>query len=874
MRHQAEYIQLGINWLTAEINPNNIANISKGISELCAWDESLLDCIFSSEAVFAYFNSLNESAQETIRLLNNELNSAKKMLLIDCLLSRRQYKTAFIVKNLWVLNHKESATLAMNLNVLTSSENIEMKLNKALQVLSTTSAETLKDFLRNTMVTWSTIFESPIIFNLFAWCFKKEDDFLFTLRLDYTYYYKFNFIDNLPHLSGQVLTVAELSPAVNASALHAQKINISYWYDKDDIDAIFKASNIDGPGSNITIFASIPFEDKHALKGALGSINHTTPHTFIIPFNINGNHWISCVLKINPSKKTAKYIFIDTMNPSSTGMYESFENMLMLTLGYNKVELDQETLRLYPIWEQKDWSSCGPYMIANSIRYALDNYDENWPTINQLREIHVDLLGESFSKKQFSAHLASPTYQEPEEKRKQEEEKNQKASEIIYSVIQTFSEDSKLEFYSLCQNYDEHGNLYSETRQRLQEIVFLEKSLNAETLEPFRLALYQLLNQIFSTANEHMTIEQLEGLISDDTKGKFSDNLNKKLENVLKMKQAPKPNLAIFSQRFEETVDHHIAAAKKDAVSKNAFYNSFNPINRFAKTLFHPIFNENAEIDQFFKEGLIARHLKEYQKSLVLFNLSNSPHSKYAAGEILEFHLNNPEAAIQKYLEVYHLNKHKYTIRVAGEKSIIFFNENDDRLARANKLLENAQKLNPEALFQLAVFYQEEQQLSPQDRAILVSNEQLSARIIGCLTVAADLYHPHAAFLLVTLMPHHQDRLRLSRIAADPEMEKSKEQFPARILFTYRNYTIPFKENLELTLGEGKKRALLSQIPISENIHGLFSVTTSTTGSNLLPEKHQPNGQLGRKLGGESLSESNDLDNEIRKKRFARLGKR
>ncbi|MHB1947235.1 MAG: hypothetical protein ACYCQI_03875 [Gammaproteobacteria bacterium] len=175
-----------------------------------------------------------------------------------------------------------------------------------------------------------------------------------------------------------------------------------------------------------------------------------------------------------------------------------------------------------------------------------------------------------------------------------------------------------------------------------------------------------------------------------------------------------------------------------------------------------------------------------------------------------------------------------------------------------NELLNTAKKGNPELLFQLACTYIRELKVfneEKQRKLSVFSKSQLVLWIKSCLEAAAQLDHPHAAYLLVTEFANHellskkdhlspQDKLKYSLIAADPIAAKQNSSGATQFMLRGER---PLTNPIELNTCGAMPEALYSRqaIALNTKMSGIFETSASTRGDCILPLEHkefQPSG--------------------------------
>lgn len=275
-------------------------------------------------------------------------------------------------------------------------------------------------------------------------------------------------------------------------------------------------------------------------------------------------------------------------------------------------------------------------------------------------------------------------------------------------------------------------------------------------------------------------------------------------------------------------------------------------------------------MNELYLAGCIARDElpQDFNKALEHFIKSASFEGTYAIAELYEHGVpsvfgnerfeKDESKAIDYYLQAYSFNKELFEFKIDDYKpqesiSTLTLDESNDLLAQAHAL-------NPDALYQLALFYKCEATRDSAEKVISISSQESSERINACLIAAANLYHPHAAFLLLTEQVNPpklsiEEKLKYSRIAADPTREQTSAESIASVTISLRGAG-PVTTTLTLSRGIGQPSELYKkQDVLSNEIYGLFSSSTSysSVGRAILPEKHKAHdATLTNVLGGES----------------------
>jgi hypothetical protein len=194
----------------------------------------------------------------------------------------------------------------------------------------------------------------------------------------------------------------------------------------------------------------------------------------------------------------------------------------------------------------------------------------------------------------------------------------------------------------------------------------------------------------------------------------------------------------------------------------------------------------------------------DFIQALELFLASDSFLGIYAAAELhwhgtygamskkakeTEIKINLDQAA-EYFIRAYGFNKELYNISPASPQL-----SDKPSLLEINSVLNEAKLLKPDALYQLALLYINEDKLIKRhdatNRSISINPTLLDDLISGCLKTAADHYHPHAAYLWAQrhsnkLSP--EERLHYTVIAADPETAKKFFSKKLNEQITYRGH--------------------------------------------------------------------------------------
>lgn len=278
--------------------------------------------------------------------------------------------------------------------------------------------------------------------------------------------------------------------------------------------------------------------------------------------------------------------------------------------------------------------------------------------------------------------------------------------------------------------------------------------------------------------------------------------------------------------------------------------------------------------------GCLARDRnQDFKSAMKYFKDSNSFEGVYAIAELYHFGFNNTDfekdssQAVAYYLDAYRYHKDKFSIEV--NNTPLMRSSSSPTLAESNELLVQAHAHHPEALYRLALFYRNEEIVPSDTRVISASTQELSERIYGCLKASADLYHPHAAYLLINEYGKQlniEERLKYSRIAADPETARVTE-LTSSTTYTYRGAQ-PVTTELKLLQGSSLPLALSKQLNVGGNMNlkSLFQQNERALGGSILPEAHKPYDKtLINTLGGDASKTvlTKDEVNKLRAERLA-----
>jgi hypothetical protein len=210
-------------------------------------------------------------------------------------------------------------------------------------------------------------------------------------------------------------------------------------------------------------------------------------------------------------------------------------------------------------------------------------------------------------------------------------------------------------------------------------------------------------------------------------------------------------------------------------------------------------------------------------------------------------------------------------VKVYGEKTIPLPAHETITLTQINDLLKRATKGNPDSLYQLACFYQQELKSEMGKRKIHATTMQLQQWSKACLEASANLYHPHAAFMLLSegLEKDPVKKLKLSVIAADPATAMHNALLKDQVQLRDES---PLRDPIELASPANVTPEELFErqsISASSKITGLFASTGSTRGSCMLPVYHTA--PALRQISSAPLLARTEED--VRAARLKRLGK-
>ncbi|WP_419419421.1 hypothetical protein ACNVED_13020 [Legionella sp. D16C41] len=263
-----------------------------------------------------------------------------------------------------------------------------------------------------------------------------------------------------------------------------------------------------------------------------------------------------------------------------------------------------------------------------------------------------------------------------------------------------------------------------------------------------------------------------------------------------------------------------------------------------------------------YQRGCEARDdYQDFERAVRYFEEANSFESLFALAELYQYGANSPftsrsiakdlEKSAEYFLKAYKINEANFVIRV-NRYSFDHFSILPISLEKSDELLAQANQLNPEALYRLALFYKKEMSCAVEERVIEANSEQLAQCIKACLQVSANQYHPHAAYLLVqdySQMFSPEEKLKYCRIAADPDlaMKPLFSSFASQILYRGNrpiNTTIELQKPDEFPLELRRNKSISSG-----TIKGLTAQATNHYTSSVLPTNHRPYNKA-QALGG------------------------
>lgn len=247
---------------------------------------------------------------------------------------------------------------------------------------------------------------------------------------------------------------------------------------------------------------------------------------------------------------------------------------------------------------------------------------------------------------------------------------------------------------------------------------------------------------------------------------------------------------------------------------------------------------------------------KNAEAAIQHFEASDSYFSHFALGEMYQYGIpdgfqKDPLKAAAAFLNALEsFESDPFTVITAHD--ISYYSHTEITLEQINQLLSWAKIGDPEALYQLAFFYEAELEvlngsnLLGDSRKIEATKEELVRWMEACYLAATKLSHPRAALQLVQLILNKQfqtpisldDLVKYSRVAVDPH----NERFTPRSMGThvYLRGTAPVI--FDVTLKSGLPSDLYVHQPINQgkSIAGLYANSVKTQSQkSLLPLLHK-----------------------------------
>ena len=277
-----------------------------------------------------------------------------------------------------------------------------------------------------------------------------------------------------------------------------------------------------------------------------------------------------------------------------------------------------------------------------------------------------------------------------------------------------------------------------------------------------------------------------------------------------------------------------------------------------------------------------AKQQADLDKAISTFKASDSFYAYYALGELyrdgrmktvnkIPIVLDaDASLAAQFFLKAYESYKEKIKVIVKQSDSLTSIAHQDIQLTHVEALSKKAEKSHAEALYQLACFFQAEQTNHSQKKTSLMP-ETLAKFEKACLVAAADLFHPHAAYLLALKSTAADERLRYSNIAADPYFALQLSLKESHSLIEIRgDRPIPDSITLEAPTQTLPNSLIQRRSVLCGRIGGLYSSTSQYQKmASILPTTY-PSSALSQSLGGKQ-DLSQDEMKQLRAARFGRL---
>ena len=538
--------------------------------------------IFSDSLLLSWKENVTYSGAGVLGLLFSHLDNQRKILLINIFAPATECKSHGVLKDYWCCTGLEAQAqfpeisqeeFLANLPKRTPHEN----LRAALRLFSHPSVQ-IEQILKDQRFNWSYVIENQAVFNLIIITMLFRSDSLqvsqevhYALWNHYGMYKASRVEEALEILSALYLSMqsehllSEGAPQAAHNSIPVTKqddqnrqgrFNPSYWYDNDDvnrtIDCEIGRRNLGNMRQPVRALSAVIFEDSvglqiHLTSGLKRIQSELTvqqgvkAYTVLVPLHIHGNHWVGCILDIDLEKKTGVFRYIDPMHSNfQTQMISALQALFAQALGNHYIVEAATLLAKHAVWQQPDLCSCGPYVIANFIRYAYgEGLEHSAPSAAAIRQAHVEMIGPGFTAKQFTKPDSTPSYQlTPEKQAEYEQERFAKGREL-HEITRKLNPDIREILYPFCKEFAENPE-YPKLRLKMQELFDIDKALSATSDDQtsddntVHTKFLAVLRKVFPDITDDMTRDAVYSQIAD---GKFVDDLPNILGTVLQIEQ-------------------------------------------------------------------------------------------------------------------------------------------------------------------------------------------------------------------------------------------------------------------------------------------------------------------------------------------------
>jgi hypothetical protein len=527
---------------------------------------SLFPSILSGRHLERWKRDCNGNDLALMAFIYHCVDEERQEIFINTLAPAAHCKSNQVIKDYW-LNRLAQFPLENYKTFLSKlpERSPQDNLRSFLGFIGSLKLEQLEQLLQDTRFKWSYVIESHVVYNLTASImFARVMGIQVAVEKNcaiwesYVSYRASSLADNIITV-GRSPTLRQTRPDVSErraklrQPFDAAQVNFNpgYWYDTDDITDVIQAEiglrGLAPEGCPVRALPVVTIEDTEGfritLTAGLRYITSTLPdntvYTVLIPLNIGSNHWVGCILNIDRMNRKANFIYINSLEHQPESIINSMQALFVRVLGDRYQVAHSSILTDYPIWSQEDGCSCGPFLIANFMRYAYAQGLENSaPSATSLRLAHVNMMGVDFATKQFRAPTLA--YQPPLIDRERAELELQRKGQDLYEKICNLSEGGRGVFYELCKNIEDNPDptlFYQLIRASISDILEIERAINASNEAPISDNLLvtnvlKLFQAIFIDVNVDGGMNEIERLHTDAL---FAEDLTNILPMALRI---------------------------------------------------------------------------------------------------------------------------------------------------------------------------------------------------------------------------------------------------------------------------------------------------------------------------------------------------